>query len=71
MGVYFRRTPLLSCTLNFRHLLRRLMFDGWGELIEASIVTKHIIQRDLSVKGEIKRKKQKVEQEEEHRGSNK
>ena len=30
-----------------------------------------VIQRDLSVKGEIKRKKQKVEQEEEDRGSNK
>ena len=43
MGEYFRRTPFLSCTLNFRHLLHRLMFDAWGELIEASIVTKHII----------------------------
>lgn len=38
------------------------MFDAWGELIEASIVTKHIIlymkvvQTDfLSVKGEIKK----------------
>ena len=47
------------------------MFDAWGELIEASIVTKHIIlymkvvQTDfLSVKGEIKkRKKEKVEEE--------
>ena len=47
------------------------MFDTWGELIEASIVTKHIIlymkvvQTDfLSVKGEIKKKKEKVEEEE-------
>ena len=30
-----------------------------------------VIRRDLSVKGEIKRKKQKVEQEEELRASNK
>lgn len=42
------------------------MFDAWGELIEASIVTKHIIlymkvvQTDfLSVKGEIKKKERK------------
>ena len=70
MAVYFRRTPFLSCNLNFRHLLRRLMFDAWGELIEASIETKHIIlymkvvQTDfLSVKGEIKKKKEKVEEE--------
>ena len=66
MAVYFRRTPFLSCNLNFRHLLRRLMFDAWGELIEASIETKHIIlymkvvQTDfLSVKGEIKKKERK------------
>ena len=46
------------------------MFDAWGELIEASIETKHIIlymkvvQTDfLSVKGEIKKKKEKVEEE--------
>ena len=42
------------------------MFDAWGELIEASVVTKHIIlymkviQTDfLSVKGEIKKKERK------------
>ena len=44
MGLYFRRALLSLCrTLNILHLLRRLMFDAWGELIEASIVTKHII----------------------------